>query len=318
MKGLSFRQLRAVEAVGRLRRIILAARELGLTASAVTLQIQLAETEAGAVLFERMSDGMRMTDAGQAFVRAAQEVDQRLRLLADELAAIATGGRGRLTLGAVSTAKYFAPRLIAAFTAFNPGIEVKLVIGNRAETIDAMDNRAIDIALMGRPPRQLPDRTYLVGDHPLVIIAHPAHPLAKQRQITKTQIAAEKFLIREPGSGTRLSLELFLAEIAGRLDDLGDEFRSNETIKQAVMARLGIAFISAHTIELETELGLLAILDVVGMPIHRQWFAVCRADRMLSPAMAKFKDFASQHGHEFLPRIGMVDDGRRGKTAAAE
>jgi DNA-binding transcriptional LysR family regulator len=123
--------------------------------------------------------------------------------------------------------------------------------------------------------------------------------------------------VREPGSGTRLSLELFLAEISGRLDYLGDEFRSNETIKQAVMAGLGVAFISAHTIALEAELGLLAILDVVGMPIHRQWFAVCRADRMLSPAMARFKDFASQHGHEFLPRIGLVQDRRRASPARA-
>ena len=112
------------------------------------------------------------------------------------------------------------------------------------------------------------------GDHPLVIIAPPDHPLARARDISKERIAEEHFLIREPGSGTRISLEIFLSDVPGRLDDLGVEMGSNETIKQAVMAGLGIAFISAHTIASEVEAGRLVILDVVGMPIRRQWFAV--------------------------------------------
>lgn len=303
MRNLSLRQLRAVLAVNRLGKISLAAREIGLTAPAVTLQIQQAEAEAGVALFDRTSDGLRATDAGRAFVAAAHEVEQRLRGLDDELAAIRGAGQGSLRLGAVSTAKYFAPQMMAAFTADHPGIDLRLTIGNRAATIAALDDREIDFALMGRPPRDMPVRTYLIGDHPLVVIAAPGHPLAAERRIARSRIAEEVFLIREPGSGTRISLELFLGEIAGRSARLGPEFGSNETIKQAVMAGLGVAFISGHTIALEVEVGRLVILDVVGLPVRRQWFVVSRGDRNPSPTMTAFRSFVGRRGREFLPDV---------------
>ena len=155
-------------------------------------------------------------------------------------------------------------------------------------------------------------RASAFGDHPLVIIAAPDHPLAKARDISKERIAEETFLIREPGSGTRISLEIFFADIPGRIDDLGIEMGSNETIKQAVMAGLGIAFISAHTIAMEVEFGRLAVLDVIGMPIRRQWFAVMRADRAISPAMATFHDFLMQKGAAHLPLLAkLYPDERR-------
>ena len=168
---------------------------------------------------------------------------------------------------------------------------MRLAVGNRAETIASLRNHDVDIALMGRPPKDVPVRASAFGDHPLVIIAPPDHPMAAARDISKERIAEEHFLIREPGSGTRISLEIFLADVPGRIDDLGIEMGSNETIKQAVMAGLGIAFISAHTIASEVEAGRLVILDVVGMPIRRQWFAVMRVDHAISPAMATFHDF---------------------------
>ncbi|TIX99336.1 MAG: LysR family transcriptional regulator, partial [Mesorhizobium sp.] len=121
--------------------------------------------------------------------------------------------------------------------------DMRLAIGNRAETIDSLKNHDIDIALMGRPAKEVPVRASVFGDHPLVIIAPPDHPLASAREISKERIAEEHFLIREPGSGTRISLEIFLSDVPGRIDDLGVEMDSNETIKQAVMAGLGIAFI---------------------------------------------------------------------------
>ncbi|MDH7972452.1 LysR family transcriptional regulator [Sphingomonas sp. AR_OL41] len=303
VRNLTLRQLHAMTTVDRLGKITLAAREIGLTAPAVTLQIQQAEAEAGTVLFDRTADGLRATDAGRAVIAAAQTIEERLSQLRDELTAIRGAGRGTLRLGAVSTAKYFAPKMVAAFMAALPGIEVRLIIGNRAATIAAIENHEVDFALMGRPPRQVPLRSYLIGDHPLVIIAAPDHPLARVRRITRSRIADETFLVREPGSGTRMSLELFLGEIPGRLDNLGVEFGSNESIKQAVMAGLGVGFISAHTIAMEVELGRLAILDVVDTPIQRHWFAVSRSDRSLSPAMAAFKDFIIGQGRTFLPDI---------------
>ncbi|TPG22302.1 LysR family transcriptional regulator [Sphingomonas koreensis] len=301
MRGITLRQLRAVVAVNKSGKINRAARDLGLTPSAVTLQIQQAENEAGDPLFDRTRDGFRATDAGLAVIAAAQAIEGRLVQLTDELIAVRGAGRGILRLGVVSTAKYFAPALAAAFMVEYSGIEVRLLIGNRAATIAAVADHDVDFALMGRPPWQVPVQAHLIGEHPLVIIAPPDHPLSGARAITKRRIAEETFLVREKGSGTRNSLELFLGDIPGRLDQLGPEFGSNESIKQSVMAGLGIGFISAHTIALELELGRLVVLDVIDTPVRRQWFAVSHADRSLSPAMVAFKDFVARRGGEFLP-----------------
>jgi DNA-binding transcriptional LysR family regulator len=306
MRQVTFRQLHAVLAVHRLGKVNLAARELGLTPSAVTLQIQQAEAELQSTLFDRTRDGFRATIAGLAVIAAAQAIDTRMNQLADELVAARESGRGILRFGAVSTAKYFAPALAAAFMAENPEIEVRLRIGNRAATIADLAERNVDVALMGRPPWQVPVQSFLIGEHPLVIIAAPGHPLAGVRCIAKRRIAEETFLVREHGSGTRSSLEMFFADLPGRADEIGPEFGSNESIKQAVMAGLGVAFISAHTIATEVELGRLAILDVIDTPVRRQWFAVNLLDRTPSRAMAAFAEFIGRRGRDFLPALPPV------------
>jgi LysR family transcriptional regulator, low CO2-responsive transcriptional regulator len=304
MRNLTLRQLRSLQAICACGKISLAAKELGLTAPAVTLQLQQLEADVGLTLFDRAPEGMRPTAAGLAVLEAARAVDERLRMLSDEIDAISGRRIGNLKLGVVSTAKYFAPRLMAAFQKQHPGIQVDLHVGNRAKTIDALRRHELDIVLMGRPPHEVPVRSLVFGDHPFVIIAPAGHPLATKRNITKVEIARERFLIREPGSGTRISLEIFFADIPEKLDDLGTEMGSNETIKQAVMAGLGIAFISAHTIEQELQLRRLVILDVLGVPIVRQWFSVSRLDRSLSPAMQAFNDFLTRDGSRYLPGSG--------------
>ena len=303
MRNLNLKQLRAIQAIMQHGTIAAAANTLGLTPPAVTIQLKLLEEDANIILFDRTNEGLRPTAAGLAFLDAAQMVEERLRLLEDEIDAIKGLRIGSLTLGVVSTAKYFAPQLMAIFRKEHPDIAIKLAIGNRAETIAGLKSHAVDLALMGRPPKDVPLRSAVFGDHPLVMIAAPDHPLAKCRDITKERIAQEHFLIREPGSGTRISLEIFLSELPGRLDDLGTEMSSNETIKQAVMAGLGTAFISAHTIALELDVGRLVMLDVIGMPIRRQWFSVVRTDRTMSPAMRAFQEFLSRKGAQCLPSI---------------
>ncbi|MEQ1768768.1 MAG: LysR family transcriptional regulator [Devosia sp.] len=303
MSEFSLRQLQVVAAIHRAGKIVHASKQLGLTQPAVSLQLQEAESRAGTPLFHRTPDGMRPTAAGEAVIDAALLIEERLRILSDEMAAIAIGRRGRLRLGVVSTAKYFAPPMIAAFMREQPGVEISLFVGNRAETINNLRDRRVDVALMGRPPQEFPVRSVLFGQHPFVIVAPPSHPLAQEKGIVKERIAAESFLIREAGSGTRLALDMYLSELPGRLDDPGTEMGSNETIKQAVMAGLGIALISGHTIALELELGRIVVLDVEGMPIRRQWFLVSRADHVLTPAMTSFEDFLQSKGRSFLPQV---------------
>jgi LysR family transcriptional regulator, low CO2-responsive transcriptional regulator len=306
MRNITLRQLRAVAAIMRRGRINEAAQDLALTAPAVTLQLKQLETDAGLALFDRTPGGMRPTAAGLAYAETALAIEDRLRLLEDEIGAIKGVRQGTLRLGVVSTAKYFAPRIIAAFGREFSGLDIELKVGNRAEIIAALGSHDIDIALMGRPPRELPVTALNFGDHPLVIIAAPDHPLAGHRDISRERIAAERFLVREPGSGTRISLEIFFAGTPAKLDNIGKEMGSNETIKQAVMAGLGIAFISAHTIEAEVASGRLAVLDVEGMPIRRQWFAVTRSDRSETPAMAAFTQFLAAKGAQYLPIVGAL------------
>ncbi|MDP3897724.1 MAG: LysR family transcriptional regulator [Mesorhizobium sp.] len=306
MRNISLRQFRAVAAIRKHGKIVSAAAELGLTPPAVTLQLKQIEASTGLTLFDRTPDGMRPTTAGLAVLDAAQAIEERLRALADEIDAIKGVRRGSLRLGVVSTAKYFAPRLMAAFIAEFPDIEMKLAVGNRAETIERLQDHDIDIALMGRPPPHVPVRAVVFGDHPLVIIAAPDHPMVHRRDIAKEEIARESFLMREQGSGTRISMEIFMRELSGWLERPAIEMDSNETIKQSVMAGLGIAFISAHTIEAELEAGRLALLDVVGMPIRRQWFAVTRSDRGMTPAMVAFEGFLMRKGAIHLPLFGKL------------
>jgi LysR family transcriptional regulator for metE and metH len=155
---------------------------------------------------------------------------------------------------------------------------------------------------MGRPPEGVRVESALIGDHPTVIIAPPDHPLAKQRSISPREIAKQTILMREDGSGTRLLAEKFLAE-HGIEPRIGMEIGSNETIKQAVMAGLGIAFISAHTIAAEIGDGRLAILDVVGLPEIRQWFVVRPAAKRMMPAARSLRDFLVAEGRRFLPTV---------------
>ena len=293
-------------AIRRHGKIVLAAAELGLTPPAVTLQLQQIEHETGTVLFDRTPDGMRPTTAGLAVLDAAQAIEERLRVLSDEIDAVKGVKQGSLRLGVVSTAKYFAPRLMAAFMSEFPGIEMKLGVGNRAETIESLRNHAVDIALMGRPPPDIPVRAAVFGDHPLVIIAAPDHPMVKQRDISKERIAGQFLLMREPGSGTRISMEIFMRGVPGWLETSGIEMDSNETIKQSVMAGLGVAFLSGHTVASEVETGRLALLDVVGMPLRRQWFTVARSDRAMTPAMSAFNDFLAKSGARYLPALGQL------------
>ncbi len=302
MLRLTIKQFATIRAVAKAGTIVQAAEQLNVTPAALTSRIKLAEEDAGLALFDRISGRLRLTDAGEEVVNAASQMELVLNDLDSTLAAIREQKAGRISVGVVSTAKYFAPRLIAAFTRLNPRIEVSLMLGNRAEMIDHLRDYTVDIALMGRPPLDFPALSDAFGSHPQVVIAAPDHRLAGRKAIDKTELADESFIVREDGSGTRTVFEYFFAGIMVRRPRVSIEIGSNETIKQAVMAGLGVALISAHTIEAEVASGRLAILDVKGLPIIRQWFIVRRADRPLRPVGQAIWDFTLAEGPKLLPQ----------------
>jgi DNA-binding transcriptional LysR family regulator len=208
---------------------------------------------------------------------------------------------GRISIGAVSTAKYFVPFAISGFSRLHPKLDITLTIGNRQEISAALRGYDLDFAIMGRPPVDIDMNVHLIGDHPHVIIAPTAHRLARKSRIKLADLAGETFLMREPGSGTRGLMEQ-LFEQAGVQPNIGMAMSSNETIKQAVIAGLGIAFISAHTVATELDERRLVTLDVAGLPVVRQWFVLSRKDKVLLPPAQAMLDFLSARGAEFLPR----------------
>jgi DNA-binding transcriptional LysR family regulator len=301
MKDATVRQLQIFEAAARALSFSAAAQALHLTQPAVSMQVRQLEHFAGVELFERTGRRLHLTDAGEELLVHARAV---LRALedADEVFAAMKGLRGgRVRLAVVSTAKYFAPRLLARFAQAHPGVTVRLQAENRAAVVRTLTANEVDLALMGQPPDDGELVAHTFAEHPLVVIAAPDHPLARRRNVPLEELAEQTFLVREPGSGTRAALERFFGERGLRLN-VGLEMPSNETIKQAVMAGLGLAFISLHTIALELSVRALALVRAPGLPVVRHWNVVHRREKRLAPAAQAFKAFVLEHGRSFLEK----------------
>jgi len=304
MHNLTLRQLETVREVSRCGTMIKAAKALCVTPAALTSRVKLLEEDLGLQLFERSEGRLRLTEAGKEVIAAAARIDN---VLSDLLGTLqGTNGMlgGRIRIGVVSTAKYFAPRLIAAFMKQHPAVDLRLSIHNRRDIVSMLFDYEIDIALMGRPPEDFSVKSEPIGPHPHVIIAPPDHPLARKARISKSELASQNFIVREEGSGTRSMFDYFFSGLAMRSHKVRIEIGSNETIKQAVMAGLGISLISAHTIEAEIASGRLVVLKMEGLPIMRKWFAIQRTDRVLSAPGRAMWTFMVNKGADFLPQVG--------------
>lgn len=301
MRNVTLRQMKVFTAVARLLSFTRAARELHLTQPAVSQQIKLLEEEVGMPLFEKIGRQVQLAPAGAELLRYATQTLELMREATESLAAMRGLKRGVLKLGTVSTAKYFAPQLLSAFTPAYPEVTIKFDVGNREEIIKQMADNETDLVIMGRPPRELDTVAAAFAKHPLVIIAAPDHPLAGRRRIPLKQLGQQPFLIREEGSGTRASMEHVFRERHVPFRVLM-EVSSNETIKQAVMAGMGISFISAHTVGLELAAGKLVCLDIVGLPIVRDWYVMHLRDKHLSPITAAFRTFLLERGGQIIHR----------------
>lgn len=299
MRNLTLKQFRILSAVTKMGSMAGAARQLNVTPPAITVQIQQLEQSIGLPLVERLGERTRPTTAGDIVLKTAHRIEALLAECDQELAQLKGVKGGRVSVGVVSTAKYFAPRALAAFMQRHPGVEVRLAVGNREETIRTLGDLTLDLAIMGRPPESLDLESAILGDHPHIIIAPSGHSLAHAR-LKIEDLAGETFFVREPGSGTRILMERLFEE-AGFSPNVGMEIGSNETIKQAVIAGLGIAFISAHTVAVEIADGRLIELTVSGLPVVRKWHVVRLREKALMPAGDAVWQFLASEGQRFLP-----------------
>jgi len=301
LRNVTMRQLQIYAAAAKHLSFSRASRELHLTQPAVSMQIRQLEGSAGVALFERVGKKLSLTSAGEELLIYAQQALRALKDAEDAFAALRSVRGGKVTIAVVSTAKYFAPKLLALFLQRHPEVDLKLTVNNREAVIAQLAANEVDLAIMGTAPRSVDTVAAAFAPHPLVIIAAPEHPLAKHKRIPLRALENETFVVREQGSGTRSAMERYFAD-NGLEVKLGMEMSSNETIKQAVMAGMGIAFISQHTIGLELATGQLKMLRVQGLPVMRQWNVVHRREKRLSPAAEAFKGFVLEQGGAFLER----------------
>lgn len=288
--SITLRQLTLFESVARNLSFTRAAEELHLTQPAVSMQIRHLEDSVGIALFEKSGKRISLTEAGREVFHYSHSINSELADMKEVLQSLLGLSRGRLNIAVASTVNYFAPRILAAFHKEYPGIHLELDVTNREKLIQMLIDNSVDMVLMGQPPTNVEVECEAFMENPLVVVAPPKHPLCAAGKVPLARLIEEVFLMREPGSGTRLAMERFFLEHDMKIRE-GMQMTRNEAIKQGVRAGLGLGVVSTHTIELELETRRLVILNIEGFPIRRQWFLVYRKGKRLSPPGQAFRNF---------------------------
>jgi DNA-binding transcriptional LysR family regulator len=291
----TFRQVKVFEAVARHLSYSRAAQELRMSQPGVSTHVKQLEDHLGLALFEQLGRKIYLTSAGQEMLRHSRAILRELKGADDALAALKGLRGGRLDVAVISAGDYFFPGLLAEFCRRHESVTVRLSVNNREEIVHQLEENTTDLTVLLRPPENPDMIAEAFAPQPHVIIAARGHRLEGERQIPLRALAAEAFIARERGSDTRLAMEELSAE-SGVAFNVTMEIRSTETIKQAVIAGMGLSFLSAHTIGMELELGLLSVLDVEGFPMMREWHVVHHRSKRLPPVAVAFKEFLLEEG----------------------
>ena len=294
LRHATLHQLRIFLSVARQGSFARAAETLHLSPPTLSLQVKQLAESVGQPLFEQLGKKIYLTAAGETLAHACADMEDRLNRLSEDLCALQGVEKGHVRLAILTTVKYTVPKLLGGFCAAHPGIDVAMVVGNRENLLQRLSQNLDDLYIMGQPPDTLDVLSEPWAENPLVVVAPSNHPLAKKRQIEPKQLADEPFILREAGSGTRLTAERFFAThgvtLRNRL-----EVGSNEAIKQTVAGGLGLAVLSATTVGPELALGELVKLDVLGFPLLRTWHVVVPRGKKPSAAAQAFRAWLFTH-----------------------
>jgi DNA-binding transcriptional LysR family regulator len=302
MKNATLRQLKVFETVARHLSYSRAADELHLTQPAVSIQVRQLADHAGLPLFERLGRKIYLTSAGREMLRYSRSIIQQFKEAEEAMAGLKGIRGGKLNIAVISAGDYFFPRLLAEFCGRHQDVTVELGVNNREEVVRLLAENSIDLAIIMRPPQEMDIVAEAFAPLPQVIIAAPEHRLARRRRIAMSALQNEAFIVRERGSDTRISMDEVFAEREFK-PRIAMEIRSFETIKQAVIAGMGISFMSAHTVSLELQVGRLVVLNIVGFPVMRRWHVVHRRKKRLPPVAAAFKTFLMEEGAALLNKM---------------
>jgi DNA-binding transcriptional LysR family regulator len=297
----SLRQLRTFEAVARLKSFSRAAEELHVTQPTVSKQIRLLHEEVGLPLLEQIGKKVFLTEAGEQLYATCADWLETWGRFEQTIADLKGIKQGRLRIAAVTTTKYFMPRLLGPFCAQYPGIDIALEVVNRDRLLERLARNQDDLYVMGVPPDGLDIECEPFLENPLVVLAPASHPLTKRKRIAFADLANEPFIVRERGSGTRLTVERVFQERNVPLK-IKMELGSNEAIKQAVAGGLGLALLSQSTLSLDPSRKEVTTLKVEGFPIKRHWYVVRPRGKQLSVVARTFLDFLRSHVQLLLPR----------------
>lgn len=302
MKNATLRQLKVFESVARLLSFSRAAEELHLTQPAVSTQVKKLEEHAGNALFEQFGKKIYLTQAGGELLQISRAIIQQFEAAENAMAQFKGVSGGKLNVGVISAGDYFFPHLLVAFAGRHQGVTLNFTVHNREGLLSHIADNLTDLAIMVRPPADLDTVNQPFAPHPYVIVAAPEHPLAGSRRISKATLMREPFVVREKGSDTWNSME---EGLGGDLRNIriALEIKSTETIKQAVIAGMGISFLSAHTVSQELRTGSLRVLDVQGFPVMLNWYVVHLRRKRLPPVAQAFKDFLLSDGAVLIERI---------------
>lgn len=302
MKNATLRQLKVFETVARHLSFSRAAEELHLTQPAVSTQVKKLEDHAGLPLFEQLGKKIFLTPAGVELLQYSRVIIEQFQEAENAMTQFKGITGGKLNVAVISAGDYFFPRLLVEFARVHQGVTLNLSVHNREGLLEQLANNMTDLAIMVRPPPDMDTVNEPFAPHPYVIVAAPDHPLVAQKNIPIHRLMREPFVVREKGSDTWNSME---EGLGGNLSDINIamEIKSTETIKQAVIAGMGISFLSVHTIALELHAGSLVILDVEGFPVMLHWYVVHRKHKHLPPVAQAFKDFLLEEGPGLIERI---------------
>ncbi len=305
MRNATLRQLKIFETVARHLSFSRASEELHLTQPAVSTQIRSLEGHVGLRLFEQLGKKIYLTPAGKELLIHSRAIIQQFQEAEEALTHFKGISGGKLNVAVISAGDYFFPRMLVEFARRHSGVTLNLAVHNREELLSQMEQNLTDLAVMVRPPKDMDTVYEAFAPHPYVIVAPPDHPLANAKNISLERLAQEPFVVREKGSDTWQSME---EGFGGQVPDLNIamEIKSTETIKQAVIAGMGVSFLSAHTVSLELRAGSLVILDVVGFPVMLNWYVVHRRNKRLPPVAAAFKDFLMSDGAALIEQITQI------------
>ena len=295
----TLRQLEIFLHVAEAGSVSRAAETLNLTQPSVSIQVKKLSDVIGLPLYEVIGKKLKLTEAGRKVEEAGKEIFKAVGRLDNEINNLKGLQSGTLSISVVTTSKYFMPYVMAPFCELYPGVEVELNIGNRSNIMERLNKNLDDLYIFSKLPESLDIVSYPFLPNPIAVVASKKHELANKKKLRWDDIRDVRFIMREAGSDSLFSVNNYLKENNYKMTDVMT-IQSNEAIKHAVMANMGISIISAYTLSNADTDGIVQ-LDVEGFPLISQWEVVHMKEKKLSLVAQKFLDFTLNNGRNLLP-----------------